>query len=974
MRYQINKQNYHTFETFEVNKLPARSYFIPFSDKIKADAVTILNKRYRSDKVRCLNGNWDFCFFSRPAELPDVLDTDAIAFDTIDVPSCWQFRGYDKPFYVNKRYQFPYNPPVIPKEEPVGKTFYVESGDFGSKPAWATPVEEYNFVGVYRRKFSVDDTKKNRVITFLGVASCLDLYVNGQFVGYSEGSHNTAEFDLTDYLHAGENELLAVVHRWCTGTYLECQDMLRNNGIFRDVLLYEMDSADIWDVDFRTEWAEQGYSAFAVAELNADAEVKVTLSGHGLHYEQVVQTANKIARVCFKNLDVQQWNAETPVLYDLYFELENTCVKMRVGFRDVKICGDVFLLNGSRVKLKGVNHHDTHCRNGYTMTPEEIRYDVQLCKDYNMDTIRTSHYPPDPMLLEWCDELGVYVVDEGDLETHGVYWQQIPRTYNSITHDSRWGPQYMDRVKRLYGRDKAKTCVIMWSLGNEAGGYNNTDKMYAWLKEQSALPVHYEGATRSDRVAYDVGSEMYPSFEKVHQVANHCRDKWQFNDRPYFICEYAHAMGVGPGSMEDYWKDIYASDNLMGGCIWEMIDHAVLQPDGSYTYGGDHGEWIHDKHFCVDGIFYPDRTASTGAKIAAFVYRPIRVSYAGGSSYEIFNTTAFSNANRYRLDFIYPDGKVVSKKVDLAPLSKAVYTFPDCPATSSALKVVTVDTLTGKDVAVEQLVFEIPVRKDVKLTGKLPAWIAEQDGHIYFDKAGKRMAPSDRHTILFRAPTDNDRSFAPTSLMDDFLVQAEFVREKSVSEQRISIKTEIVCRKHTFLCTDTYEGCEEGVLVTSHLKCVKGEAENLPRFGKAYALDQAFDYVTYTARNGETYCDMKDQAQIETVSCRVQEMTEPNIKPQESGNRCDCTVTTVSDGDSAYTFTAVDRPYELGIKPYTDWELISMKHRSDEIRTGTYVTVSAFQMGIGSASCGPRPLPEYCYSTNEAYTLRYIIG
>ena len=432
MRYRINRENYHRFDIMERNKLSARSYFIPFSTKELADSADILTKRYTSDKVRCLNGIWDFKFYPQPKQIPGIFDTEDVQFESIDVPSCWQFRGYDKPFYVNARYQFPFDLPHIPMEEAVKKTFCIAGSDYGIKPRWQTPVEQYNFVGVYRKMISVTNVNRVRILSFLGAASCLDLYINGGFVGYSEGSHNTAEFDITPYLLEGENEILVVVHRWCTGTYLECQDMFRNNGIFRDVLLYELNHTEFWDIEFRTEKNENTYNTTVSAVTTGETEVTFSLSGHGTTMTQTVKTIERKATVSFTVEKPKEWTAETPELYDLYFESPGSCIKQRVGFKQVRIQKDIFTLNGKPLKLKGVNHHDTSCKNGYYLTPEEICRDVEICKEYNIDTIRTSHYPPDPMLLEWCDELGIYVVDEADLETHGAFTQQFPPNFHTI--------------------------------------------------------------------------------------------------------------------------------------------------------------------------------------------------------------------------------------------------------------------------------------------------------------------------------------------------------------------------------------------------------------------------------------------------------------------------------------------------------------------------------------------------------------
>ena len=1010
MQYQINKTNYHTFEIIEVNKLPARSYFIPYPDRASADAVTAAQRRYASPMVRCLNGDWDFCFYPRPAQVPDELNTEDVAWETIDVPSCWQFRGYDKPFYVNTRYQFPYDPPEIPQEGEVGKVFSLMGAEGGIGPGWAEPKDEYNFVGIYRRKISVEDMSKQYVLSFLGVASCMDLYVNGRFVGYSEGAHNTAEFDITSYVTEGENELLVVVHRWCNGTYLECQDMFRNNGIFRDVLLRISDANDIWDIDLKTERiravpAEEAdmlesedsegrqavYKAVVKAEFPDEGEVTVTISGHGLNESVKVSSKDHVAEAVFENLQVLEWTAETPNLYDLYFETETECIKYRIGFKKVSIDGRLFLWNGKKFKCHGVNHHDTNCTNGYAMTPEEIERDIRICKEFNIDTVRTSHYPPDPYLLEMCDELGIYVVDEADLETHGVFMHKLPPSYNRISHDPKWEAHYMDRVRRLYQRDKMHPSIMLWSLGNESGGYANTDKMYEYLKERTDIPVHYESVIHSKRKAYDVGSEMYPPVTQVHEIAE---GKWkdkELNDRPYFLCEYSHAMGVGPGGMEGYWKEIYSYDSLMGGCIWEMVDHAVLHEDGSYTYGGDHGEWEHDGNFCVDGIFYPDRSPSTGAKIARFIYRPIRVSHEEKNQFTIFNTTGFTEGSRYELHFAWSDGRTAEVTPDVGPLEKVEITVdPQGEAKEeidgnrmSWVTITVTDKKTGRQVYEEQLILsEMKSLEEtdpglLKETEKLPEELSLTADRFALRLAeGQEMTSAAPYTILFRAPTDNDTVLMDPvngKLMEDFKDEKEEVLHADYKDGAVTITSRITTKKITFTCTDTYQGTEGGILVTSRIHCEKGKGR-LPRFGKTYRLDVAFDQVQYLGRNGESYADMKDQTQIAQVSCKVSDMTEPNIRPQESGNRMDCQYVCLSDGTHQVKFEAVNKPFELSVKPYSDVELLAMKHREDEVCSGTYVTIEAFQMGIGTGSCGPATTEEFCYDAKQDYEVQFLVS
>ena len=977
MKYQLNHSNFADFRVFEINKLPPRSWFIPFSSRAAADAADVRSKRFSSDKVICLNGDWDFKFYPIPSELPLELDTDRIAFDRMPVPGCWQFHGVDRPFYVNVRYQFPFDPPRIPAAEPVGRVFSWIGGDQGVSPRWKKPENEYNFAGLYRRFFTIGEEPRSYVISFLGVASCLDLHVNGRFVGYSEGAHNTAEFDLTPYVQPGENELVAVVRRWCSGSYLECQDMFRNNGIFRDVLLRVSEPSDLRDIDVKTERQGDAYALTLSAQAAEGTVLRFSLEGHGLSRTASAPVLNGTAAVRFEDLPVSEWNAEAPVLYDIYYETESCCVKERIGFRTVEIKGDLFLLNGKKLKLKGVNHHDTSPTNGYTMTPEEIERDLRLCKAYNIDTIRTSHYPPDPLLLELAEELGLYIVDENDLETHGTWAHRLPPSYDRISDDPKWEPRYLDRIARLYGRDKIRgnTCVIMWSLGNEAGGSCNTDAMYHWLKPKTALPIHYESIIHCARKAYDVGSEMYPAPEKVLEVGEHRRKEAPLNDRPYFLCEYAHAMGVGPGNTEAYWKIIYEHDNLMGGCVWEMVDHAVLHADGSYSYGGDHGEWEHDSNFCVDGLFYPDRKPSTGAKLIRFIYRPIRVRHLDGNRFEIFNTTAFTPGVQFSLHFSWNDGTEQTLSPAVDPLSTLVLELPLGRVTEQGrlLTVTVTDKRTGVVASVEQLCLE-DAALPAPSAAPLPEGLRFANGRFCLELAdGHKLTAECPSTSLWRAATDNDRD--PSSR--DSLRHWYGAKETLLSVKQLSnaweLRSRIVKDPLTvFEITDTYEGAPGGILVTSRLHCVRGKGF-IPRFGKVFRLHKSFDQVSYRGRTGESYCDMKEQFPVDEQRCAVKDMTEPNIRPQESGNRCDCSYAVLSNGRASVRFEAVDRPFELGVKPYSDQALLKMRHREDEICTGTYVTIQAFQQGIGTGSCGPRTAPEFSYPVTEDYVLRFVI-
>ncbi|MCR4588226.1 MAG: hypothetical protein K5682_07460 [Lachnospiraceae bacterium] len=984
MYYHIDRDHYHDFQTIEVNRLPARSYFIPYPCADQFLAVPRGKERYASPMVKCLNGQWDFKFFPEPSKMPENLDTEVVPFDKIPVPSCIQFQGYDQPFYVNYRYQFPYDPPVIPTTDPVGKVFMWAGADKDSpKPEWRIPENQYNYVCVYRTFFTAEDPEKLYTLSFLGVASCADVYVNGTFAGYTEGSHNMAEFDVTTLVHAGENELLVVVHRWCNGSYLECQDMFRNVGIFRDVLLRVNDPADLWDIEWNTVKNRENntYSVSGMlSTCGGDGEITLKIQGNGLDREKTLRTENGKAFYSFEDLSVEEWSAESPHLYNFLVESPDSCVVLRVGFKDIQILKNRYLLNGRLIKMHGVNHHDTSPTGGYTMTPEEIEKDVALCKEFNIDTIRTSHYPPDPYLLQLCDEMGIYVVDEADLETHGVWAHRLPPSYNRISSDGRWEAHYMDRARRLYQRDKLHASIMMWSLGNEAGGYRNQDKMYEYLKKVSNIPVHYESAIHSLRKAYDVASEMYPPAERLHETGLGIAKVKELNDRPYFLCEYAHAMGVGPGNIESYWKEIYAFDSNMGGCVWEMVDHAILHEDGSYTYGGDHGEWEHDGNFCVDGLFYPDRKPSTGAYIVKHCYRPLRFTYEGNDTFTVFNTRSFTTAGKYTVRICFSNGEEEERRFDTAPLCKDTFTLPVAEKIRAAgakgeeLFVTFHTEADGTEMAREQisLLEHVMEKEDLPSAEALPEGFGEEAGRIRYTQGDVTLRSSDPYTILYRAATDNDKNLLGINLMKEFYDQNTQVISVNKEKERLVVLGNITCSKKEFRFADIYRMTDRGLLVTSKLHCTRGSGI-LPRFGKSFYLPESFDQVTYLGRDSESYADMKDQAVIREVSCPVTDMTEPNIKPQESGNRCDCRYAVLSDGTHKVIFEAVDAPFQLSVKPYSDVELLDMKHREDELRTGTFVTIQDFQMGIGTGSCGPGCAPEFTYPVKEDREFSFLI-
>ena len=974
MQYKLYKDLCGDFNVFEVNKLKPRSYFIPYPTKDEANSVSLLEKRYKSPYVKVLNGMWDFAYFDNPNNLSETIDTASMKFDKLDVPSCWQFRGYGKPAYINLRYPFKYNPPKIPTTEPVKEYFSLFDG---FKHA---PEGEYNHAGVYRTFFDVENTSKRYILSFLGVMSCIEVQVNGKFVGYSEESHNTAEFDITSLVREGKNEIVCVVRRWCNGTYLECQDMFRNTGIFRDVLLRISNPSDIWDIDFKTTKNEETglYSAEITVETTGELEISVTLEESKIIAQKTEKTKENKAIFQFKDIKVIEWNAEKPTLYNLFIETKDTCIKQRVGFKTVKIDGRLFLVNGHKIKFHGVNHHDTNPKNGYVMTPQDIDKDLKLCKQFNIDMVRTSHYAPDPLLIELAAEYGLYIVDEVDLETHGVQVQKLPPSMNWLSNNPAWKTHYVDRAVRHYNRDKLlATPIVMWSLGNESGDGCNTFAMYQYFKSVTSIPVHYESVVHAKRKAYDVASQMYPSVEEVKAAGEGTSKTKQFNDRPYFLCEYAHAMGVGPGNIEGYWQQFYKYDSLIGGCVWEMVDHAVLHEDGSYTYGGDHGEWIHDSNFCVDGLFYPDRRPSTGAYLVRHTYRPIRVSRLQGNEFEIFNTTAFTNGKEFKLLIKIDNQEAFEYIPEVQPLQKIRVNFE---VGEGNYILFTTYNQKGLEVGQEQIQLKVPSLPCPKLETTFPEGFDVLNGKVSFNFGDYTMVSGNPYTILFRASTDNDKHLLKANLMKKWYKEVlEHIEQGNSNKSPCIAMTSIEAAGNRFLNVDTYEACQvpEGfdgaVLVSSLLHPVSAKGY-LPRFGKTFKLDASFSRVRWFGRSLESYEDMKEQSPVCLNERTVKEMTEPNIRPQESGNRCDTTFVELSNDNILVRFDAVDKPFNLGIKPYSDLELTEMKHQKDEITTGTYVTLSAFQQGIGTGSCGPYTLKEHCFKAKQDYEIKFVVS
>lgn len=993
MKYCINKTNYRDFDVYEINKEEGRAYFIPFTSKAKLAEIDFRKERFSSDVVRVLSGDWQFKYYSSCSDLPDEIDTEKTDFDTIKVPSTWQRTGYEPPVYLNTRYPFELKPPALPEDMSAA---------------------------IYRKSFNITDMSKIYMLDFLGVCPCIDLYVNGKFVGYSEGSHNTAEFNITPYLVEGENELFAVLPKWSTATYLECQDMFRENGIFRDVLLYELPQTYISDYCLRCEKTTGGYNLKAnVIVSGADRDYTVEIVATDKDGKQLFcdeKSAN--SAFLFEALDVVEWNPEVPTLYEIFITLKHNgeevhSLRTYYGFKTIKIQKEVFYFNGEKIKFKGVNHHDTHPVTGYVMSIEDIEKDLALMKDLNVNAIRTSHYPPDPHLLILADFYGFYVVDEADIEAHGCGDKPI-NNINAISHDIKWAPRYVDRCLRMYKRDRNHTCITMWSLGNEAGGYKCQDACYDVLHELCPeIPIHYEAVCRTARMAYDVVSEMYTHTPDLIKVAEHTRGK-NYKGKPFFLCEYCHAMGVGPGALDDHMKLFYEHDIFMGGCIWEWADHAVYHPDGplKYTYGGDHGEVKHDGNFCVDGLVYPDRTPHTGAIEMQMVYRPLRARHTRANSFAFTNTNRFRSSGYITIKWTLLKNGVEIKNgelnPDIAPKAERVFRLPLPKLNPDFEYHINFDYYDGeKFIAYEQIALNEVYTKfsrkncmDIGVTETEHSLIVKfKDGNAVFnietgdlvgyEVNGKQMlngdpkAPRTVMPNIYRALTDNDvykGAKWKACGFDKYTVKLEEFKY-SLEYNEVEVETEFYLMNGS---KRLFEGKIEYIIKGNGTIKIKAEIEpgrffiedDLPCFGVMLEMPHSFENVEYFGLGEyENLPDFKAQSRIGIYSTTVDDMHEPYIKPQDNGNRGEVRWLKITDneGDGLMICNSKGN-FSFNVHHYTQELLKNARHQEDLYdQNVTALTINGYARGVGTASCGQDTLKQYTFSAKNGLKFRFSL-
>lgn len=932
---------YENPEYTQENRLPQRAYYIPEGKNVFSS----------------LNGIWQFDFYARD-------DDEAPAKSgQIDVPSCWQCRGYEKPYYTNVIYPFPVDPPFVPMDNPMG---------------------------VYTRKFEITDADRQQYVVFEGSSSCLELYINSQFVGWSQGSHLQAEFDITPYVHPGTNEITAKVRKWCFGSYLEDQDCFRYNGIFRDVYLLSRPKGHLTDLDIHTK----NDGSISVSFCGTAAISVLDAAGNCLD-------SGRFCDIAALHIDHPiLWNAEKPYLYELVISCAGETIRQQIGFVEYGVnARHAFTVNGVEVKLKGVNHHDTHPTNGYSMTEEELLQDLRLMKKLNINCIRTSHYPPHPKFLSFCNQMGFYVMLETDLETHGFSCRTAGGNgFDCVDGNPAWPgnrrewlPAFLDRMQRAYHRDKNQACIFAWSTGNESGHCENHWEMIQWLrKTDTRRLIHCEDASRAaisdahPAPTYysrpDLHSRMYPDYAEVEAYA---RD--ESKPLPYFLCEYSHAMGNGPGDVGDYWAIIDQYPKLIGGCIWEWADHVYLE-DGTAKYGGDFGEATHDGNFCADGLVTYDRKLKAGSLNAKYAYQPVRFRLDDGKLW-IKNCCNFTNLNEYELKIeVTVDGACYDEqtlRLNLAPNESCTVSLPSPKSCKlGAFVVARMFDGDGEQAALWEQ--ELPVMRIAAHDTSEPAEITEEKqsyfirgAHVQYEiskhtglpvqiwKDGTAQLAKPVELTVWRAPTDNERhirnKWGHPDVWQGENIDRIFnhVYESHADGNTLRVAGSLAgIGRMPFLHYElTYRFFADGRAELLLKADVREDCVWLPRFGFEFTMFPEQTQFHYFGRGpGENYQDMRLHITTGFFESSAEKEYFPYVKPQEHGNHAGCRLLQMKNG---LQFSS-EQPFECCVSQYSAQQLTQAAHASELKPDGyVHVRVDYRNSGIGSNSCGPELLEQY---------------
>ncbi|MGI8482719.1 MAG: glycoside hydrolase family 2 TIM barrel-domain containing protein [Thermomicrobiales bacterium] len=1012
-----------------LNRDDPRALLIPFADRASA----LSGDRSRSPWYRSLNGDWLFHYSERPATIPvDAYEDEADDHEwaTLPIPSCWQMHGYGTPNYTNVNYPFPVDPPHVPDDNPVG---------------------------CYRQTFDFPSTWDGRRIflTFDGVCSAFTVWLNGDEVGFSKGSHMPAEFDITALLRAGSNQLAVQVLQWSDASYLEDQDMWRLNGIFRDVWIMALDPFHIRDVRIETTLDDR-YSEATIAthlslrsylEANWEMEERFILYApdgtiilderggmHGMAPFEDNDAGNLHGE--YEVASPLLWTAETPNLYPMLIEHRDGDGNLReilrqpVGFRKIEIRDRQLWVNGVSIKIQGVNRHDDHPDYGYAVPYASMVEDIRLMKQHNVNTVRTSHYPNDSRFYDLCDRYGLYVIDEADLETHGF---EPVGNWSQPSNDPLWHDAFLDRAIRMVMRDRNHPSIIMWSIGNESGYGDNHDAMAEWIRASDpSRPVHYEGTRHiPDRAptATDLLSTMYPTVADIIAEGQRMDDP-----RPYFMCEYAHAMGNGSGSFREYWEAIRAHERLIGGCVWEWADHGIRQHTASgeefFAYGGDFNDHPNDGNFCIDGLLSPDRVPHSTALEMKKVYEPVTADLVDLQQgiIPIENRQAFAGLDSLIARWeLRENGRVVQEGI-LPTLSvpagtSELITIPYSPPTGHSgaeywldLVFTTASTSlwapAGFEIAHIQL--EMPVEltespsadQGIDAQGEAPLTVIEteeltfghtQNGSVIFDREiggivdwalnGRGLLTSGPRLNVWRAPTDNDKYIiAEWRKYGLDKLQHRIERCELVAQDETSAAIEIEATVGAYSRYPAFH--------VQYLYVVSGSGEiaittnvfphpslddllTLPRVGLQFTMPGgagSFDRMAWYGRGPhESYPDRKDSTTIGEWSGSVADQFVNYVFPQENGSKADTRWAAITSAQGTGLLAVAEQPVQFSALSFTPEDLDRANHTFELLpRDETVVNLDLLMAGLGSSACGPRPLDRYLIPALEVSFTIYL--
>lgn len=990
---------YENLNVLHENTMPARAYYIPASKRMD----NLMEHREESDRMQLLNGTWKFQYYNSIYDIQESFfekDYDTEKFDEIQVPSVWQMEGYDTHQYTNIRYPFPFDPPYVPQDIPCGA---------------------YVHTFVYHK----DENAPKALLNFEGVDSCFYVWINGSYVGYSQVSHMTSEFDITDLLQDGENTIAVLVMKWCDGSYLEDQDKFRMSGIFRDVYILKRPEQAISDYYIKTKIED----LFATVELDvkfySSANVKISIEDKN----GAVVAVGSIAEEGIAVLEIaspELWNTENPYLYKLILETENEVIVDHIALRKIEIKDQVIYLNGQKIKFRGVNRHDSDPVTGFTISVEQLITDLTLMKQHNFNAIRSSHYPNSPFFYEMCDKYGFMVIDEADIEAHGPFmlyrkedtdYNRFKRWNEKIADDPAWEAAIVDRVKLMVERDKNRFCIVMWSMGNESAYGCNFEKALAWTKKFDPDRItQYESARYRnydeiyDYSNLDVYSRMYPALSEIQEYLD------KDGSKPFLLVEYCHSMGNGPGDFEDYFQMIQDNDKMCGGFVWEWCDHAIAHGTAEngktiYAYGGDHGEEIHDGNFCMDGLVYPDRTVHTGLLEYKNVYRPVRVVSYDKESGELVlhNYMDFDDLKDYvKISYeLTQDGLVISKgklaEVSVAPHSegktdlkvnvqengkcylKLIYHLKkEMPLLEEnhilGFDEIEVSQKDAKCQLAEKWLektatdSELQVNEDdtqIHIKGREFAYTIDRRTALFTEMkfAGREYLNHPMELNIWRAPTDND-----------MYIKAEWKKAHYDKAYTRAYTTEVVQGKHgvkivshASVVAETVQKILDVTItwkidasgkIDADIEAAKdGEFPDLPRFGVRMFLDKKLSDARYFGMGPqESYRDKHQAASHGLYRANVRDLHEDYIRPQENGSHYDCGY--VELNNSRYGMAAFsESTFSFNASYYTQEELEKKTHNYELVESDSVVLCVDYALnGIGSNSCGPVVLDQYRFN------------